>query len=311
VPTDRFQAGVEKIGEHFSKKKKTDGEQDNPRYLVRTLEEIFGRERKDWDIGTLRKLWPFLRDGMTRKSRTVGHETSWLYLVGYCLRPGYGVELDEWRVGDLWKAYDLGLAFPKERQIEEQWWIMWRRVAGGLAREQQEKIFDKVFPAIRKGNVPSSEIYMLAGSLERIEMGNKVRLGSYLVQQISEGRKQFLDQKLWALGRIGSRVLMHGSAESIVRPAFVEEWFGKLRGLNIRDKQYARISTFLAQAGRIVNDREFDLSDETRQAMITMLEIVDVDGSLIRPLKEFVPVDAEAKSRLFGEELPGGLILHT
>lgn len=309
VSPERFRLALDKIDEHFGKKKKADGDQDNPKYLVRTLEEILGLERKEWDIGTLRRLWPNLRDGMTRKSRSIGHEMSWLYLAGYALRPGYGVELDEWRVSELWKAYELGLAFPKERQIEEQWWIMWRRVAGGLSRDQQEKIFDKVFPAIRKGNVPSPEIYMLVGSLERIEMGNKVRLGNYLVQQISEGRKQFLDQKLWALARVASRVLMHGSAESIVRPSFVEEWFAKLRGFNIHDKQYARLTTFLAQAGRIVDDREFDLSPAIRSEMIAMLEKVDGDGTLTRPLQTFVPADAEAKGRLFGEELPVGLIL--
>jgi molecular chaperone DnaK (HSP70) len=305
----RYQKGLEKFEEHFGKKKKSDSDQDNPKYLVRTLEEIFGCERKDWDVSTLRRMWPTLREGMTRKSRSIGHEVSWLYLAGYALRPGYGVELDEWRVSELWKAYELGLAFPKERQAEEQWWIMWRRVAGGLSREQQEKIFDKIFPAIRKGNVPSSEIYMLAGSLERIEMGNKVRLGNYLVQQISEGRKQFLDQKFWALARIASRVLMHGSAESIVRPSFVEDWFSKLRGLSLRDKQYARLATFMAQAGRLVNDREFDLPPEIRSAMISLLEKSGIDETQIRPLREFVPADAAAKSQLFGEELPAGLIL--
>ncbi len=311
IVPERFQAAVEKISDHYGKKKKADSDQDNPKYLVRTLEEILGRDRKDWNVSVLRKLWPHLREGMTRKSRSLGHEIAWLYLVGYCLRPGYGVELDEWRVNDLWKAYELGLAFPKERQNEEQWWIMWRRVAGGLSRLQQEKLFDKVFPAIRKGNAPSLEVYMLAGSLERIEMNNKVRLGNYLVQQISEGRKQFLDQKLWALARIGSRVLMHGSSESIVRPVFVEDWFSKLRTLNINDKQYSRLSIFLSQAGRLVNDREFDLSTETRAAMIAMLKKVTVDESLIKPLREFVPVDADAKSKLFGEELPGGLVLST
>jgi hypothetical protein len=309
VMPERFQAAVEKIAEHFGKKKRSDIEQDNPKYLVRALEEILGRDRKDWNISTLRKLWPHLREGMARKNRSLGHELAWLYLVGYCLRPGYGVELDEWRVNDLWKAYELGLAFPKERQNEEQWWIMWRRVAGGLSRSQQEKLFDKVFPAIRKGSAPSLEVYMLAGSLERIEMNNKVRLGNYLVQQICEGRKQFLDQKLWALARIASRVLMHGSSESIVRPVFVEEWYSKLRGLNIKDKQYSRLSIFLSQGGRIVNDREFDLSLETRTAMIAMLESCAVDEAFIKPLREFVPVDAEARSKLFGEELPGGLIL--
>lgn len=310
VPDELVLLGIEKLAAHFGKKMTSDVEQNNPKYLVRALEEVFGRERKDWDIVTLRKLWPHLKDGMTRKGRSVGHEVSWLYLSGYCLRPGYGVELDEWRVNDLWKAHSLGIAYPKERQIEEQWWIMWRRVAGGLTRDQQERIFDKVFPAIKKGTVPSPEVYMLAGSLERIEMGNKVRLGSYLVQQIAEGRKQFLDQKLWALGRIASRVLMHGNTESIVRPVFVEEWFKKLENLDIKDKQFARLANFLAQAARIVNDREFDLAPATRLAMIAMLEKVDGDGSLTAPLRAFVPVDAETKGRLFGEELPSGLILH-
>ena len=43
--------------------------------------------------------------------------------------------------------------------------------------------------------------------------------------------------------------------------------------------------------------------------MIAMLERAEADEALIKPLREFVPVDADTKNKLFGEELPGGLVL--
>lgn len=257
----------------------------------------------------LRGLWPYLLPGMTRRQRSLGHETSWLYLSGYCLRPGTGADLDEFRVAELWRVFQLGLAFPKEKQAEEQWWIMWRRVAGGLAREQQELLFDKVFPQLLKADGATPEMIMLLGSLERIDMNRKLRLGNQLVSQILSGKKQGLDQKTWALARVASRVPLYAGPSAIVRPSFVAAWADSLAGLGSDSAAASRLNVFYALAGRLVGDREFDLADDVRKHFLDKLRGARAAPELQKPLSEIVPVTAGDQARLFGESIPTGLVL--
>lgn len=305
----KLKIAKDKIDSLFGKKILPQFAEDNPKYLVRDLEEILSCPRDQWSTGFLRSLWPHLEQGLTRRGRSLGHEVSWLYLAGYALRPGYGYELDEWRVADLWRCFGLGMAFSKERQVEEQWWIMWRRVAGGLTREQQDALFAKIFPMILKGEASSHEIYMLAGSLERLEMGKKLRLGHQLAQQIAAGKKQYLEAKIWALARIASRVPLYGGSEAIIRPKFVEEWFAAVQGLDMSRPPYKGLLQFLSQAGRVVNDREFDLADDLRQAMLAKMTASGASAEQRSVVEQFVPVDVAARIQLFGESLPAGLIL--
>lgn len=309
IPSAKLKIARDKLDSLFGKKKLPEFEADNPKYLVRDLEEILSRSRDTWDTPFLRSLWPYLEQGLTRRGRSLGHEVSWLYLAGYALRPGYGYELDEWRVAELWRCFELGMSFPRERQVEEQWWIMWRRVAGGLSREQQDAIFAKIFPMILKGEASSHEVYMLAGSLERLEMSKKLRLGNQLVQQIVAGKKQFLDQRLWALGRIASRVPLYGGPESIVRPKFVADWYRELSGIEMSQSPYRGLLQVLSQAGRMIGDREFDLPEELRQEFLAKLERSGAHPEQLEVVRKLVPVDTATRTQLFGESLPTGLLL--
>lgn len=284
-------------------KKKAASSADHPKTLVKDIEQLIDRPRDQWDGAFLRSLWPAIESGANRRGRSVAHEAAWLWLAGFALRPGYGFALDEWRVAELWKVYQQGMSFPKERQVEDQWWILWRRVAGGLSREQQEKIFDKIFPALRQ-DTASSELYMLLASLERVDMTRRLRLGNHLVQPIAAGRKQFLDQRIWALGRVASRVPLYGGPEAIVRPKFVGEWLDQLKG-----SDYPKLSMLYSQAARLLGDREFDLPESMRVQAQDRLKALRAPEDLLRVTRELVAVDSEAQSRLFGESLPTGLIL--
>ena len=309
IETHKIDLARQKLDDFYGKKRRMDSQDGNPKYLLRDLEQLLGKPRDAWDTVFLRSLWPHLEQGLNRRNRSVGHELSWLYLAGFALRPGYGFEMDEWRVKELWRVYDQGLAFPKERQAEEQWWILWRRVAGGLSREQQEQVFARIFPQIRKGDAQSAEVYMLAGSLERIEMGQKVRLGQQLALQISTGKKQHLDQKMWALARIASRVPLYAGPQNIIRPSFIEAWAETLHPLNMSQIPYSRLTHFYAQAGRVTGDREFDLSPDLRRMFLERLIEGKAGDEFIRPVREFVPFKAQDHSVLFGESLPAGLWL--
>ncbi|MCX6107094.1 MAG: Hsp70 family protein [Proteobacteria bacterium] len=306
-PANKIAIAVDKLDTLYGKKRR-DEQLGAPKNLVKDLEDTLGAPREDWDTSLLRGLWPHLATGMTRRGRSLNHETQWLYLAGYSLRPGYGCELDEWRTQELWRCFQQGLSFPKEKQAEEQWWIMWRRVAGGLLREQQEQLFERIFPALRKDDA-SPELYLLAGSLERVDMMQKIRLGQHLTQQLAAGRQKFVNQRMWALARIASRVPLYGGPHTIARPELVVGWFDELKKINRGDAAFSKLSLFLTQAGRMIGDREYDLSDAARGQFLAKLGETGASAEQMRLVREFVPVDTEAKMLLFGESLPAGLVL--
>jgi len=291
----------------FGKKKSVE-RSSTPRTLIKDLESTLDLPREQWSTEQLRALWPRLADGMTRRSRSPEHESQWLSLAGYCLRPGFGHAHDEWRMMDLWRCYEQGLCFPKDKQVEDQWWIMWRRVAGGLDKQQQAKLWDRIYPAVRKGEA-QPELYLLAGSLERIDMQEKIRLGSQLVQQIAAGRRQNVNQKMWALARLASRVPLYGGAHQIVRPEPVVAWFEELKALGPNDPAFAKLPIFLSQAGRMIGDREYDLPASSRKAFIAKLRECKATQEQMVVVEELIPVDNLTRSQLFGEALPVGLVL--
>ncbi|MBF0443715.1 MAG: hypothetical protein HQK54_17540 [Oligoflexales bacterium] len=245
---------------------------------------------------------------MNRRGKTQAHESAWLYLSGYALRPGYGHRLDSFRVSELWNVYKQGPQFPRESRIQNQWWLMWRRVAGGLGKEEQELVFSRIYPQVRNSENQSPEMILLAGSLERIEMNRKIVLGNKLADQIRTSRN-YLDQKIWALTRLASRVPLYGGAESIIRPKFVESWIDLFKTIDHSDPRYGKLAGFYSQAGRLVGDREFDISDAKREEMLERMKTAGAEESRMNVLMEIVPMDESLKSELFGEELPSGLVL--
>ena len=279
----------------------------NPKQLIKELEAILEQPRSKWNSQILRDLWQPLAKGLNRRTRSVAHEYTWLYLAGFTLRPGYGMALDEFRVDELWQVYGQGIAAKGERQIEDQWWIMWRRVAGGLDRSRQERLFDKIFPALRKGRDDTAEQLMLAGSLERIDMLKKVKLGHKLVDFILEGRRQFFDQRVWALARIASRYPLYSGSETIVPPRYVEEWFQRLKPLRCDQAPYNKLHQFFSQSGRLVDDRQFDLQSKVRQEYLRHMERFGAKEDQLAVVANYVEFSNEHKNELFGEALPTGL----
>lgn len=282
--------------------------QVNPNKLGRELETSIGLARDQWNLEHLRGIWQTLKEGETRRCRSQAHETTWLNLAGFCLRPGYGDSLDRFRMDEVWQAYERGLSFPKGKQVQSQWWILWRRVAGGLNKGRQEKLFAKIAPLLRKGE-GDPEMFMLAGSLELVSVNKKVQLGSSLVKQIKARKPEYLGQKVWALGRIASRIPLYGGPENIVRPAFVEAWIDSLSELDFTGPQYQDALHFFVQSGRLIGDRELDLSASYRQKVLSLMPHFKLGSRYIDQLQEVKPLDLAGHNRLFGESLPAGFVI--
>ena len=55
------------------------------------------------------------------RRRGARFEARWLNLLGFCLRPGFGAPLDDWRVGRLRGVYVEGLVFRDDPQCQAEW----------------------------------------------------------------------------------------------------------------------------------------------------------------------------------------------
>jgi hypothetical protein len=292
----------------YGKKRDPSLPEARPRQLMRQLEKTLGGARDSWDSATLRGLWPAISQGMTRRSRSVDHEEAWLYLAGFALRPGYGFPLDESRIEELWRLFDLGMAFPREKRVQVQWYLLWRRTAGGLNARRQEKILEKILPMLPSAP-ETAEILYLAGSLERISLDQKMQL----VRLLSTGlRKPQVSSKVpyaWALGRLLSRIPLYAGPEVVLPPLEVEKLFRQLRELDWKNPVYAPLNPLFAQAARRTERRGIDLTEELRQEILQKMKESGARPEELQVVRETVAVKDADRVRQFGESLPSGLVL--
>ncbi len=111
-----------------------------PEGLMKRLEQAMAMGRLDWPASLMRGFWEALFDVEPGRRLDVEHEARWLNLAGFCLRPGYGLAVDDWRVAQTWKLLAAGGTFPKNELCRAEWWILWRRLAGGLSPGQQRTL---------------------------------------------------------------------------------------------------------------------------------------------------------------------------
>ena len=141
-PHPKATEAIDLIQMVFGKKTRTvDSKQI--KVLRAELEKLLGK-RESWETPLLRELFAALLEGLPHRRRTDAHERVWLSLTGYCLRPGFGYPLDEWRVEQIWAIYDLGLQHQTESQNWAEWWTLWRRIAGGLNADAQGRLFARL-----------------------------------------------------------------------------------------------------------------------------------------------------------------------
>src|SRR5207249_1904900 len=95
-------------------------------------------------ILTTRALFDAMVEVAAERKKTPDHEQRWLNLAGFLLRPGTGAPLDAWRARVMWGVFNEGLAHGKSEPGKLAWWIAWRRIAGGLAKGQQDQIYDRL-----------------------------------------------------------------------------------------------------------------------------------------------------------------------
>lgn len=281
------------------------------------LEKVLAAPRGDWQTPLLRELFAVLLEGGKYRRRSEQHERLWLSLAGFCLRPGFGYPLDDWRVEQLWKIYPEGLQFVNEKQNWAEWWTLWRRVAGGLPAEAQQRIFNDIAKfinpaAARQAGVAKQltmrgyeDMVRLAAALERLPVADKTQLGGWLLKRLEKAGEP--EQSWWALGRIGGRILFHGNNHDVIPPATAADWLEQLLKNDWKKQPQAAFAATLM--ARRCDDRARDIEENLRLQAIEKLKQGKAPASWIEMVAEFKQLDEQQEKQVFGEALPPGLRL--
>ncbi len=287
------------------------------RLLRGQLEHLLGK-RETWDLPLARALFDALWARARRRRRSAEHERVWLNLAGYCLRPGFGAPLDAWRAGELWALYGQGLQYVNESQNWSEWWTLWRRAAGGLDEAAQLVLLEALAESLetllatpRKSKQQAAafgaydDMVRLAASLERVPVANKIEVGRWLLERLALPTEKA--QGWWALGRVGARAPLYGSAHNVVPPEVAAEWLQAVLALDWKRIEPAAFAA--TQLARYTGDRARDLDPDLRETVARRLVQAGAPPTWIAMLHGAVALDEEDRRRVFGESLPVGLKL--
>jgi hypothetical protein len=318
-----------KIGEVFSNgaahQKGT-----RPESLVKELAGLFDMKKEEWSTPIIRKLAETLLDHREGRRISPEHEARWLNLTGFCLRPGFGDPLDEWRVRECWKMYPQGLCFPKKGQGPTEWWIFWRRIAGGLSAGQQWHIYLQISTPLLasagaaaaggaggkkkkakkggKGLGPQEEreVWMALANFERLPPVTKAQLGDELLNRLIKGKPK--PQEFWSLSRFGARIPFYGPLDRVLPSADASRWLNALLDAGLAPEEGPAKS--LLELARYTGDRERDLPEADRKRLADWLRRLERPDRFLQLLED--PDAARSRQEqawLFGESLPSGLVL--
>ncbi len=312
----QFNSAVEKIQCIFGTKSR----QIDPKAVKNLrvdLEKELGSPRSEWETPLLRAMFAALLEGAKYHRRSENHERVWLSLIGFCLRPGFGYPLDDWRVEQVWNIYPQGIQFVNETQNWTEWWTLWRRIAGGLTVAAQEQIFADIAKfinpaAARQPGVAKQiktrgydDMVRLAAVLERMSVEKKIQIGEWLLKRLRKASEP--SQTWWAVGRIGARLPFHGSSHNVIPADIVCEWLSQILTEDWKRTPHAGFAATLI--ARMSGDRARDIDDSTRQQIIAKLKLVKAPSSWIEMVQQVKELDEIEEKQIFGEALPPGLKL--
>lgn len=311
----RFPEATQRIERVFGKRVRGIGPREI-KTLRSDLEKLLG-PRDAWDTRLLRELFGCLWEGGRHRRRSADHERSWFNLVGYCLRPGFGYPLDDWRVQQVWSLHERGLQYASDARLWAEWWTLWRRLAGGLDRAAQERLLEDVedyfgAPTTGRrsgrggGKKPGYEdAVRMVATLERLPAATKVAVGNWLVERLREAKEP--PQSWWAVGRLGARLPFYGSAHDVVPASVAERWLTELFAVDWRTVKAAAFAATLI--ARRSGDRQRDLRLAARTEVVQRLRAAKAAMAWVRMVSEIAELNEADEKLAFGESLPSGLRL--
>ena len=294
---------------------------DKPEGLAKRLGRAVEISRRQWPTSLLRRIWESLIDTQAGRRRSQVHEARWLNLLGFSLRPGYGMAMDDWRVAETWRILQ-GKLVHGSVMCRAEWWVLWRRIAPGLAAGQQQALADPVLGPIRSmhhqlitgrgrggdfsaGSHETAEVWRMLGSLELLKVATKIELGNILLDLYDRKKSEPLRPAIaWSLGRIGARMPMHGPLNAVVPAETAAEWLNRFTEFR-HDEPMGLLAVM--QMSRRTDDRWRDLDEKHRDRILGWLTSHDAPAHYLELVETGGRLDSEEQGLIFGEALPKGL----
>ncbi len=305
-----------------------------PETLPKRLAEALAIERSQWPPSLLRRIWEKLIELEAGRKKSPLHEARWLNLLGFALRPGYGMAVDDWRVSESWRLVQGKLAHSAATSRTESL-ILWRRIGGGLTSGQQKALAEPLLApikALHKRNAGTGggkvvetnlsphetvEILRLLGSLELLPSRTKSDLGGMLLDLLPKRKLETLRGPiLWAIGRLGARMPLYGPLNVALSPEVAANWAKKVTEFVEADAALGEANQSMAlwsivQLARKTGDRHRDIAQSSRDQLVEWLTWQKASDEQIELVKAGGQLDLAAQSQAFGESLPKGLRLRT
>ncbi len=288
--------------------------------LSEVLEGALG-PRENWSVPLLRELWSTLFAGAKKRRRSAVHERIFYRFIGYGLRPGFGYPLDEWRCEQTFQLLTENVTFHGETSVWNEFWILWRRIAGGLTEEQHQAIWRVLEPHLARQIPPAAaknaskprglqpagldEMVRTAAALEHLAPAQKATLGNWIIARLTTPGQSAAGPWAWAMGRIGARQPVFGSGHRTVDPDQAAQWLDFLLTRDLRAIDGAPFAA--VQLARVTGDRTRDLDPARREKTIAALQAAKAPERWLRLVREKVELEADDQARALGDTLPLGL----
>ncbi|MCA9718991.1 MAG: molecular chaperone DnaK, partial [Myxococcales bacterium] len=277
--------------------------------LRKDLEKHLG-PRGEWSSSLCRALVEILLAREEHRARTPDHELGWLRLVGWCMRPGFGARGDARRIDALWRLFERGdgVVHTGDKTIGAEWWVLWRRVAGGLSRDRQGALFEVVRPWLAGGRPPPGprahgkpEMLRMLAALEQLPAARKQEAGAWFLQSHKKVGSW------WPLGRLGARQPFRGRVDDVVPPAVAESWLERVLELDWSSIEGAAFAAVLL--ARMTGDPARDIQPGLRKQVLRRLQREKSPSRWIGVVSEKSSLSERDTRQLFGDSLPTGLRL--
>ncbi len=288
--------------------------------LTRQIESALLLSKEAWPAPLARRLGDAMLEQSAHRDRSPIHEARWLNLAGFMLRPGFGDLADPERMKRLYNATRNALFFVSDPNCRIEWWVLWRRLAGGLKEDQERELFNRLQPFLfeerdvtkrggwprpSKGEVP--EMWRAAASLELLDAKIKKQLGTRVSDELTdEGPTTPL---LWSLARIGARAPAHAPPHVAVPTDAAEEWLNALLKMDWAGNPTANFAA--VNLARKTGDRARDIGDTLRAKVLSRLKKESATEHDIAAVKTVTELESADRKMIFGDALPTALQLKT
>jgi molecular chaperone DnaK (HSP70) len=291
---------------------------------LKELEQVLGLPRGQWPATMLRAWWSALVELEPVRHRSAPHEQRWLHLLGYCLRPGFGIALDDWRVAETWKWSHAGPVHYTHDMVRAEWWIVWRRLAGGLTSGQQTALAGPLLAAMKSlfGGKPkvrilnrdvrladheTVELLRLLALLERLPQERRRAFGDAWLARLTAGGLNRTHQQAayWGLARLGAREPLYGPVNCVVAAESAGHWIETLGQLQDPPREAAATLMTLA---RRTGDRYRDVPPAIREFVLERLKAWQAPAHYSELVRTGGTLDANEEAQAFGDQLPSGLL---